>query len=56
VKNVNSHPVTCVCIIVSYNKTANINVNKKAVLSQRWPRNAPCRHGCRENLRAPWLQ
>jgi len=27
-KNVNSHPVTCDCITVSYNKTANINVKK----------------------------
>jgi len=27
-KNVNSHPVTCDCIPVSYNKTANINVKK----------------------------
>jgi len=27
-ENVNSHPVTCVRIPVSYNKTANINVKK----------------------------
>jgi len=27
-KNVNSHPVTCDFIRVSYNKTANINVKK----------------------------
>jgi len=28
-KNVNSHPVTCDFIPVSYNKTANINVKKQ---------------------------
>jgi len=36
---------------------SNENVNKKAVLSQRWPRNAPMRpiHGYPEIFGTPWL-
>ena len=54
-KNVNSHAVTCVSIPVSYNETANINVNKKAVLSQRWPSNAPYIWVPWKFFGTPWL-
>jgi len=42
-----THALSVICDIM----------NKKAVLSQRWPRNAPMRptHGCPEIFGSPWL-
>jgi len=35
---------------------ASCVTNKKAELSQRWPRDAPNICGCSENFGSPWLR
>ena len=50
VKNVNSHPVTCDFIPVSYNKTAIINVTRK-LCYRKDDRAMRHIHGCPENFR-----